>query len=61
MSVSHEEGHIPRNKPKKKLPELLVNANKVNQDSDDMKEEDNIGSRIEGTKKTSVCVTPHLS
>ena len=46
---------------KKKLPELLVNANKVTHDSDDMKEEDNIGSRIEGTKKTSVCVTPHLS
>ena len=26
-----------------------------------MKEDDNVGSIIEGTKKTSVCVTPHQS
>ena len=37
MSGSHEEGRIPRNKPKKKVPEPLVTANKVTQDPDDMK------------------------
>ena len=26
-----------------------------------MKEDDNVGSSIEWTKRTSVCVTPHLS
>ena len=26
-----------------------------------MKEDDNVGSSIEGTKKKSVCVTPHRS
>ena len=61
MSASHEEGRIPRKKPKKKVPEPLVTANKVTQDPDDMKEDDNVGSSIEGTKKTSVCVTPHQS
>ena len=61
MSGSHEEGRIPRKKPKKKVPEPLVTANKVTQDPYDMKEDDNIGSSTEGTKKTSVCVTPYQS
>ena len=61
MSGSHEEGRIPRKKPKKKLPEPLVTENKITQDTDDMKEDENVGSSIEVTKRTSVCVTPHLS
>ena len=35
--------------------------NKVTQDPDDMNEEDKVGSSTEGTKQTSVCVTPHRS
>ena len=58
MSASHEEGHITK-KQINKVPEPLVTANKVTQDTDDMKEDDNVGSSIEGTKNTSVCVTPH--
>ena len=46
MSHSHEEGRIPREKPKMKVPEPLVTANKVTQDPDDMKEDDNVGSSI---------------
>ena len=61
MSGSHEEGCIPRKKPKKKVPEPLVTTNKVTQDPYYTKEDDNVGSRIEWTKKTSVCVTPHWS
>ena len=61
MSASYEEGCITRKKPKKKVPEPLVTANKITQDTDDMKEDDKVGSSIEGTKKTSVCVNPHRS
>ena len=60
MSTSHEEGRIPK-KQRYKVPEPLITANKVTQESDGMKEDDNVGSSIEGTKKTSVCVTPHRS
>ena len=35
--------------------------NKVTQDPDDTNENDKVGSSIEVTKKTSVCVTPHWS
>ena len=51
MSVSHEEGCIPK-KQKNKVPEPLVTANKVTQDPDDMNEYDKVGSSIEGIKKT---------
>ena len=61
MSGSHEEGRIPRKKQKKKIIEPLVTANEVTQDTDDMEKGDNVGSSIEGTKKKSVCVTPHPS
>ena len=43
------------------MPEPLVTENKVTQDPDGMKEDDNVGSSIEGTKKTSLYVTPHRS
>ena len=61
MFVSHEEGRIHRKKPRNKVPEPLVTAYKVAEDTYDMKEDDNVGSSIEGTKKTLVCVTPHRS
>ena len=61
MSLSHYGGPIPRKKHKKKVPEPLVTVNKVTQDQDDMNEESEVGSSIEVTKKTSVCVTPHKS
>ena len=41
------------------VPDPLVTANKLTQDPDDKNEDDNVGSSIEVTKKTSVCVTPH--
>ena len=61
MSRSHKEDRIPRKKQKKKITETLVTANEVTQDRDDMQKCDNVGSSIERTKKTSVCVTPHSS
>ena len=61
MSRSHNDDSIPRKKQKKKIPEPLVNAHEVTQDPDDMEKVDMVGSSIEGTKKTSVCVTPHPS
>ena len=61
MSRSHEDDIIPRKIQKKKIPEPLVTAHEVTQDLDDMEKGDNVGSSIEGTKKTSVCVTPHPS
>ena len=59
MSRSHEDYSIPRKKQKKKTPKPLVTAHEVTQDPDDMEKGDKVGSRIEGSKKTSVCVTPH--
>ena len=58
MYASHKEGRITK-KQRKKVPEPLVTANKVTQDPDDMNEDDKVGISIKGTKKTSVCVTPH--
>ena len=46
---------------KKKIPEPLVTAHEVTQDPDDMEKGDKVGSSIEGSKKTLVCVTLHLS
>ena len=61
MSRSHEDDSIPWKKQKKKIPEPLVTAHEVTQDPDDMEKGDKVGSSIEGTKNTSVCVTPHPS
>ena len=59
MSVSLWIGHIPRKG--KKTSETSIIGNKVTQDQDDTKEEAKVGSSIEWTKQTSVCVTPHPS
>ena len=48
-------------KKKKTIPEPLVTAPEVTQDQDDMEKGDKAGIRIEGSKHTSVCVTPLLS
>ena len=52
---------MPKKKKSKTIPEPLVTAPEVTQDPDDMEKGDKGGSSIEGSKKTSVCVTPLLS
>ena len=59
--LSHKDDKIPKKKKSNKIPELLVFAPEVTQDPDDMKKGDKVGSSIKGSKKTSVCVTPHPS
>ena len=61
MSASVDIGHIPRKKQKKKVSETSITGNKVTQDPYDTNKEAKVGSIIEGTKNTSVCVTPHPS
>ena len=60
--MSQEYDRIPR-KPskKKKTQEHLATAHQVTQYPDDMGKGDKIGSNIEGSKKTTVFVTPHPS
>ena len=52
---------IPKKKEPRKIPEPLVTAPDVTQDPDGMEKGDNVGIRIEKSKKISVCVTPHAS
>ena len=59
--LSHKDDKIPKKKKSKKIPELLVFAPEVTQDPDDMKKGDKVGISIKGSKKTTVCVTPHPS
>ena len=61
MSQSLDLGPIPRKKQKKKVSETSITGNKVTHDPDDTNKEAKVGSIIEGTKQTSVCVTPHPS
>ena len=42
-----------------KIPGPLVKAPKVTQDQYDMEKDDKVISSVEGSKQTSVCVTPH--
>ena len=48
-------------KKTKIIPGPLVKAPKVTQDQDEMEKDDKVSSSIEGSKQTSVCVTPLLS
>ena len=59
MSASQDIGRIPRKK--KKVSETSITGNKRTHDQDNMSKEAKVGSSIEGTKNTSVCVTPHPS
>ena len=59
MSQSLDIGLIPRKKQKKKVSEASITHNEVTQDPDDTNKEAKVGSSIEGTKQTPVCVTPH--
>ena len=61
MSQSLDLCLIPKKKQKNKVSETSITRNKVNQDPDDTNKEAKVGSSIEGTKQTSVCVTPHPS
>ena len=61
MSRAQYYDSITMKKQKKKIPDPLVTAHEVTQDPDDTEKGDMVGSSIEGTKKTSVCVTPHPS
>ena len=44
---------------KKKTPEKLVTSHEVAQDPDDMEKGNKLGSSIEGSKNTTVCVSPY--
>ena len=59
MSQSPSLGPIPRKKQNKKVSETSITSNKVTQDPDDTNKEANVGSSIEVTKETSVCMIPH--
>ena len=59
--LSQEDFKIPNKKKIKTIPKPLVTAPKVTQDPDDMEKGDKVRSSIEGSKKTSVYVTPLLS
>ena len=54
----HETDRIPRRKKSKIIPGPLVKAPKVTQDQYDMEKDDKVISSVEGSKQTSVCVTP---
>ena len=56
---SHEIEKIPRRKKSKIIPGPLVKAPKVTQDQYDKETDDKVSSSVEGSKHTSVCVTPH--
>ena len=59
--TSHEYDRIPKKKKTKTIPESLVTAPEVTQDPDGMEKVYKVGSSIEGSKKTPVCVNPLLS
>ena len=59
--LSHEDDKILKKKKTKTIPEPSVTTPEVTQDPDDMEKCDKVGSSIEESKKTSVCVTPLLS
>ena len=57
---SHKTDKFCRRKKTKIIPGILVKAPKVTQDQYYMDKDDKVSSSIEGSKQTSVCVTPHL-
>ena len=59
--LSQEDYKIPKKKESKTIPEPLVTVPEVIQYPYDMEKGDKVGSSIEGSKNTSVCVTPLLS
>ena len=56
--LSQDDFKIAKSKKTKIIPEPLVTAPEVTQDQDHMEKGDKFGSSIEGSKKTSVCVSP---
>ena len=61
MSQSLDLVPIPRKKQNKKVSEISITGNKVTQYPYDTNKEAKVSSSIEGTKQTSLCVTPHPS
>ena len=59
--LAHEYDKILKKNKPNKIPEPLVTAPEVTQDPDYMEKGDKVGSSIEGSKKTSVCVTTNPS
>ena len=59
--LSQDDFKIPKKKKTKIIPKPLATAPEVTQDQYDMEKGDKVGSSIEGSKQTSVCVTPLLS
>ena len=59
--LSQEYFKTPKKKKTKTIPKPLVTAPEVTQDQDDMEKGDKVGSSIEKSKKTWVCVTPIIS
>ena len=57
---SHENDKIPRRKKTKIIPRPLVKAPKVTRDQNDMEKDNKVSSSIEGSKQSSLCVTPNL-
>ena len=58
---SQDDFKISMRKKIKIIPEPLVTLPEVTQYQDDTEKGDKVGSRIEGSKQTPVCVTPLLS
>ena len=58
--VSHEDEKIPRKKKTRAIPEPSFTAPDVTQDPYDMEKGDKFGIIMEGSKKTSVCVTQRI-
>ena len=56
---SHETDSIPRKKISRTIPGPLVKAHKVTQEEYDLDKDNKVISSVEGTKQTSVRVSPH--
>ena len=55
---SHETDSIPRKKPRT-IPGTLVKSPKVTQEEYDLDKDNKVSSSVEGTRQTSVHVSPH--
>ena len=56
---SHETDSIPRKNKSRTIPGPSVKALQVTQDEYDLDKDDKVSSSVEGTRQTSVHVSPH--
>ena len=61
VCLYHKTKTVSQGKKKQKTSETSIAGNKITQDRGKKSKEAKVGSSIEETKKTSVCVTPHPS